>query len=212
MASIRPCLVICPGMHPPQLSQQMIADLTPWLPLEQLDVSLFETHDWTGKLSGYRLRQQLQHLQGDQRTASAALRSLLFLAFSAGCIGAISAAHHWQHRGGTVLAFFAMDGWGVPLAADFPIYRLSHDRWTHDTSALLGTGGTNFYADPPVAHRTLWSQPSQVEGWQVSRDGSPPQRLSAAIFLNRWLIQAVNAQGKLENFTSTGFANPEGEG
>ena len=209
MASVRPCLVICPGMHSPQLSQQMIADLTPWLPLNQLDVHLFETPDWTGKLSGRRLRQQIQSLQGDQRTASAALRPLLFLAFSAGCIGAISAAQHWQHVGGTVLAFFAVDGWGVPLAAPFPTYRLSHDRWTHDTSALLGAGNTDFYADPPVAHRTLWRQPSRVEGWQVNRNGSPPQRLSAAIFLNRWLIQALNSPGKLEKFTATGFPNPE---
>lgn len=119
-------------------------------------------------LSGYQIRQHLLASWEDlpAQAALSAIR-LYFLAFSAGCLGAIAAAHHWHCQGGSVGALLALDGWGVALAAPFPISRLSHDRFTHDTSRLLGSQGLDFYADPPVSHLDLWRQPSQVEGWQV---------------------------------------------
>jgi len=41
---------------------------------------------------------------------------------------------------------------GVPLVGNFPIHRLSHDYFTHWSSAVLGSGNDSFYADPPVEH------------------------------------------------------------
>ena len=53
-------------------------------------------------------------------------------------------------------ALIAFDGWGVPLVGNFPIYRISHDQFTHWSSELLGKGDKSFYADPPVEHLDLW--------------------------------------------------------
>ena len=61
-------------------------------------------------------------------------------------VGAIIAGNLWQKNGGKVKVLFAFDGWGVPLIADFPCYRLSHDYFTHTTSKLLGGDKNAFYA------------------------------------------------------------------
>lgn len=92
--------------------------------------------------------------------------ALVFVAFSAGVVGAIAAARLWQAQGGSVKALIALDGWGVPLYGKFPIHRLSHDYFTHWSSALLGSGCDNFYADPAVEHLDLWRSPQQTQGWQ----------------------------------------------
>lgn len=67
--------------------------------------------------------------------------------------------------GGQIKALIALDGWGVPLGGNFPIYRLSHDSFTHWSSALLGGGTESFYADPPVEHLELWRSPQTTKGW-----------------------------------------------
>lgn len=93
---------------------------------------------------------------------------ITIVAFSAGVVGAIAAAQ--RYRRSAVRAFIALDGWGVPLVAPFPIYRLSHDGFTHWTS--LGYGQQNFYADPAVAHLDLWRSPDRVTGWRIQSSNS----------------------------------------
>jgi hypothetical protein len=110
---------------------------------------------------------------------------LTIIGFSAGVVGAIANAHQWQASGGQIKGLIAVDGWGVPLGGNFPIYRLSHDYFTHWSSSLLGSGTQNFYADPPVEHLTLWSSPHEVMGWLVAHDRV--ERASALTFLSSLL-------------------------
>lgn len=94
---------------------------------------------------------------------------LVFIGFSAGVIGAIASATVQQQLGHPVLGLIALDGWGVPLVGHFPIYRLSHDEFTHQTTAHWG-GERCFYADPPVAHLSLWGTSGSVTGWYLKND------------------------------------------
>jgi hypothetical protein len=91
------------------------------------------------------------------------------IAYSAGVVGAAAAlAGNWaQRRGIEIRALVALDGWLVPLFVPFPVYRVSHDHFTHRTSQPFGMGTTNFYADPAVSHRELWANPEAVTGWAV---------------------------------------------
>ena len=91
----------------------------------------------------------------------------MIIAFSAGVVAGFTAACQWQQQGGTIKGLIAFDGWGVPLLGDFPIYRVSHDEFTHYSSAILGTGNISFYADPAVDHLDLWRSPHQVRGWMI---------------------------------------------
>jgi hypothetical protein len=109
-------------------------------------------------------------------------RPVTLIGFSAGVVGAIAAAHLWQQQGGRIAQLIALDGWGVPLAGDFPIYRLSHDWTTHWQSVPLGMGSRNFYADPPVEHLELWANPTQVQGW-VEQGWGQWERMSAIAFI-----------------------------
>ncbi|MGK7931703.1 MAG: hypothetical protein AB4041_09750 [Microcystaceae cyanobacterium] len=93
--------------------------------------------------------------------------NLIFIAFSAGCVAAIGTALILDKLYHNINALIAFDGWGVPLVANFPIYRVSHDYFTHWSSQLLGIGVVNFYADPDVDHLDLWGNPQQVKGWEV---------------------------------------------
>lgn len=165
-----PCLLICPGFHRVELTQHLVQGLKTLPTLSDLSLLIYPAETIPGAaLSGYGIRQFLLTQLG--RTTADISRvppqPVFFLAFSAGCVGAIATAHHWHSIGGTVGAFFAVDGWGVPLVAPFPVHRLSHDRFTHDTSILLGSDHVDFYADPAVSHLELWSQFSQVQGQQV---------------------------------------------
>ncbi|UBF26093.1 hypothetical protein K9N68_31945 [Kovacikia minuta CCNUW1] len=117
---------------------------------------------------------------------------LVFIGFSAGVVGAIAAAWGWQLLGGAVQAFIAVDGWGVPLGGTFPIYRISHDSFTHWSSALLGAGETSFYADPAVDHLVLWRSPQAVKGWQVSAIASQPIVYTTAATYIANLLRGVN--------------------
>jgi hypothetical protein len=108
--------------------------------------------------------------------------SLTLIGFSAGVVKAIFLAQYWQAKGVKIAALIAIDGWGVPLIGNFPIYRLSHDYFTHWSSCVLGTGRKNFYADPPVNHLSLWSSPGEVTGWLVT--GNLTQRTTALTFLS----------------------------
>jgi hypothetical protein len=109
-------------------------------------------------------------------------KDLTLIGFSAGVVNAIALGHYWEAQGVKIKALLALDGWGVPLIGNFPIYRLSHDYFTHWSSCLLGSGQENFYADPPVDHLSLWSSPDLVTGWSI-RENSP-QRTTALTFLS----------------------------
>lgn len=130
----------------------------------------------------------------------APMEPLVLIAFSAGVVGAIGAAQHWHYQGHTVSAFIALDGWGVPLSAPFPVYRLSHDGLTHWSSASLGSNTLNFYAEPAVAHLTLWRSPQQVIGWQIHRFGwgqTKRQQMTAAQFIQT-RVRHATTQPRIE--------------
>ena len=115
---------------------------------------------------------------------------IVFISFSAGVVGAIAAAWMWERAGGEVKAFIALDGWGVPLGGNFPLYRMSHDRFTHWSSALLGAGVESLFADPPVEHRDLWSSPQSARGWWLHRTATGVETASPATaktVLSDWL-------------------------
>lgn len=175
-------LIVCNGFHPPEATQQLIADISypasdrPHRPLSDPRLSIHSHPDPSCRqllapLSSRSLRRMLQEIADP----------VIFLAFSAGCLAAAGAARHRHYQSsGQVLALFAIDGWGIPLAEPYPVHRLSHDRFTHLTSA---GPGEHFYADPAVDHLRLWQRPSQVAGM-----ATPSQsRMTAAAFLNGWI-------------------------
>ncbi|MEG3847655.1 hypothetical protein QT971_11330 [Microcoleus sp. herbarium19] len=162
-------LVICPGIHDPKLTDRFLERLSEVWEAENprqnsqtvSHVKIFPAH----KHPPFSAL-DIFHFLCSQELAG---ESLVFVSFSAGVAGAIGAAWMWQQLGGQVGAFFALDGWGVPLGGNFPIHRISHDRFTHWSSAILGSGGDSFYADPPVAHLDLWRSPQTTKGWHVSQ-------------------------------------------
>lgn len=158
-------IAICPGFHAPQLTQNFLDATHP------PGAIVFPDSPYDGSAIADFLARQISPSG-----------SVLLVGFSAGVVGAIAAAYLWQQRGGKVRALIAIDGWGVPLFANFPIYRLSHDEFTHWSSSLLGAGTENFYAQPDVSHLELWRSPQTAWGWQVLRPGCHV-RSSAADFL-----------------------------
>lgn len=96
----------------------------------------------------------------------------VWIGFSAGVVGGLGAARHC-HPQFPVQRFIALDAWGVPLIAPFPIDHLSHDRWTHQVVSTFNTLNSSFYADPGVNHLDLWETPSTVTGWDCKLDHSP---------------------------------------
>jgi hypothetical protein len=172
-------LIICPGIHDPHLTQEFLEGLQ-W---KDTNCLVFPAEDDPAYSA--------VHVSEFLRSHLPLQASISLISFSAGVVGAIGAAWTWQLWGGQVKAFFALDGWGVPLAGNFPIYRLSHDYFTHWSSALLGTGEDSFYADPPVDHLDLWRSPHTVPGWRVHSDSSrtvqPRSPTTAANFLQQVL-------------------------
>ena len=183
-------IVICPGIHDRVLTQQFIqrllqaVDATTLRP-EALLVFPAERYPAYSGLHVLRfLHKQLSRHDPDQ----ALDQPLLFIGFSAGVVGAMGAAIGWQAMGGTVKALLAIDGWGVPLTGSFPSHRLSHDAFTHWSSALLGAGEDSFYADPAVSHLDFWRSPQSAAGWWiVSNTAKPAVAISAANFLTALL-------------------------
>ncbi|MEA5502602.1 hypothetical protein VB735_05670 [Halotia wernerae UHCC 0503] len=175
--------MICPGIHEPALTQSFISG---WLDSSTDSSKCQNIVVFPGQgllaLSSLHILQFLRDRLGDKLESP-----VVFISFSAGVVGAITAAWKWQLLGGDVKAFIAIDGWGVPLWGNFPIHRLSHDYFTHWSSALLGSGQNNFYAQPPVDHLSLWRSPQTVKGWWIDASINIPPlqvRLSAAEFLH----------------------------
>ncbi|MBW4541633.1 MAG: hypothetical protein KME43_21175 [Myxacorys chilensis ATA2-1-KO14] len=167
-------IVICPGMHSSELTEKFVASLD--RPEEEF---LIFPSD---RSPVYSPKHVLEFLQS--RTPRST--PLIFIGFSAGVVGAIAAAHQWHTQGGIIRSLIAIDGWSVPLFGNFPIHRLSHDYFTHWSSALLGSGTDSFYADPPVEHLDLWQSPQTVTGHRVS-SSKYPARLTATTFLTTLL-------------------------
>jgi pimeloyl-ACP methyl ester carboxylesterase len=180
-------IIICPGIHEPDLTENFISGgLETYFQSQENSVNILSVpNDGFSALSGFNILQVLRHRLGD-RTKS----PVIFISFSAGVVGAIAAAHLWQTLGGNIKAFIAIDGWGVPLLGSFPIHRMSHDYFTHWSSKILGSGQDSFYADPPVEHLSMWLMPQTIQGRWVdsSNEVSPPKSpLTAAEFLQMLL-------------------------
>ncbi len=166
-------IVLCPGFHPPQLTQNFIQAVG----LSSQSPLVFPAEREPAYSPVHLLRFLHQSLPAQSSPVT-------FIAFSAGVVGAIATARLWQRQGGEVAAFFALDGWGVPLAGDFPIHRLSHDRFTHWSSTFGSIDQDSFYADPGVGHLDLWSTPQIAQGWWVCADRQrSPYRTTAASFM-----------------------------
>jgi hypothetical protein len=171
-------IIICPGIHDAELTKSFIAEC---LDHRTVDILVFPGQGAL-TLSAIHILQFLNDRLGDRVKSP-----VIFISFSAGVVGAIIAARKWELLGGNIKAFIAIDGWGVPLWGNFPIHRLSHDYFTHWSSALISNGQDNFYAEPPVEHLSIWRSPQTTQGWWVdSTEASAPVRtpLSAAEFLH----------------------------
>lgn len=197
-------VLICPGMHETALTQSFIAGVRSSLKPGAKE----EFEQWlvypTDKYPAYSMIHMLHFLRHDlastERFRSRLQAPLVVIAFSAGVVGAIGAALAWQQMGGVIKALIAVDGWGVPLYGDFPIHRISHDSFTHWSSALIGTGEDNFYADPAVDHLELWRSPQTAQGYWVSTRqpaSQQPMPMSAAVFIIGLLERYGEAESPL---------------
>jgi hypothetical protein len=197
-------VIICPGVHSPELTQEFLEGIGKLLNPKQ--VYVFPTQQFPAYSALHILRflnvqSAVQGLQLQHRI----LNPLLLIGFSAGVVGAIGAAQILQSLGGEVKAVIAFDGWGVPLLGNFPIHRISHDRFTDWSSTLWGRNDSSFYAEPDVAHLDLWRSPQTAQGWtNEALDSAPTARLAgggqkqysttAAQFLKHLLIQYQEAE------------------
>ncbi|MBS3030243.1 MAG: hypothetical protein HCA25_25260 [Dolichospermum sp. DET50] len=186
-------IIICPGIHEPALTESFIQACLHQSGesvsnVKQVDILIFPGQGYLTLSTFHILHFLCDSFGAPSYRLSNKLKSpVMFICFSAGVIGGIGAATAWQLLGGHVQAFIAIDGWGVPLVGNFPIHRLSHDHFTHWTSAYLGMGENNFYAEPAVDHLAMWQSPQSVQGQWVnpSFGFSPPKNyLSASEFLN----------------------------
>ena len=158
--------IICPGIHPPQLTKDFVEGIQNIIESEYSEYIVLPTVQYA-PYSAIAIEQWLKIHYSSPKDAPA----LSFIGFSAGVVGSIGAAISWQLQGGKINSFIAFDGWGMPLAGNFPIYRVSHDQFTHSTSAILGGGKPGFYADPPIEHLELWRSPDTCTGWQIINSG-----------------------------------------
>jgi hypothetical protein len=179
-------IIICPGIHEQSLTscfveswQSLLSDSSK--PKNSENILIFPAQGFSA-LSGFHIVQFLWQHWGNRLESS-----LVFISFSAGVVGAIAAAWTWQLLGGNVKAFIAFDGWGMPLGGNFPIHRVSHDYFTHWSSAWHLSGQEDsFYAQPAVDHLQLWRSPQTTQGyWIFSSGGAAPAQapITAAEFL-----------------------------
>ena len=156
--------VICPGIHPVKLTTDFVDGMQSIMGRQSHLVLPTQQYQ---PYCAIAILQWLQRHHPSPQNAPA----LSFIAFSAGVVGGIGVANWWQLQGGKVASFVAFDGWGMPLIGNFPVYRVSHDRFTHHTSGFSSGNQLNFYADPEVEHLELWSSPHTCNGWQVCGSG-----------------------------------------
>ncbi|MBM0742914.1 hypothetical protein JOY44_15080 [Phormidium sp. CLA17] len=185
-------VVVCPGIHEPELTNSFIQSLAGAIDISTLQLLVFPSDRYPA-YSGLDILRWL-HEQLNQPGLEQSLRPpIALIAFSAGVVGAIATAQGWQTLGGTIQVLIALDGWGMPLWGNFPIHRLSHDHFTHWSSALLGAGESSFYAEPAVEHLELWRSPHRVRGWQHPFKGQPTRTTAAsfiATLLHRYNLES----------------------
>lgn len=179
-------VVLCPGFHEPGLTEDFISALlaatgssTPALDIWIYPASRFPAYSGLHVLRFLQERLQVSQASSDRFP----VRSWLFIGFSAGVVAAMTAALAWAAQGQQVKALLAMDGWGVPLFGPFPIHRLSHDAFTHWSSAWLGAGNDSFYATPAVEHLNLWRLPHQAVGVGITATPPGRYRITAVDFI-----------------------------
>ncbi|MGB5771862.1 MAG: hypothetical protein WBM32_18640 [Crocosphaera sp.] len=179
-----PIYLICPGFHDHNLTHSFLKNIrNKSIYLD--DLLIFPTDKYPA-YSGFHV---LQYLQEKCCNKS---QGLIIIGFSAGVVAAVTAAWQWQLQGGTIKGLIAFDGWGVPVLGNFPIYRVSHDQFTHDSSIILGTGTMSFYADPAVDHLDLWRSPDLVQGWMVQTT-TPNKKLLSYLSLIDFLATVTQA-------------------
>jgi hypothetical protein len=187
-------LIICPGIHDRALTEQFLEALLNEMSefLTGQPPLVFPTQRYPAYSAPDVLRFIEHQLRAEHPNDFLSV-PLIIVSFSAGVAGAIAAAWGWQILGGHIKAFIALDGWGVPLIGSFPIHRVSHDYFTHWSSALLGAGKDSFYVEPPVEHLELWRSPHTASGWQLFDDPShPPIRTTAASFIASLILRYNN--------------------
>ncbi len=171
-------VVLLPGFHPPEWTAQFVAAVWGDRPPP---LAIFPAHRQPVYAPDCVMAWLREQFADDDRP-------ITLIGFSAGAVGAWALMRQWESvtqvpaagRSLTLSRTMLIDGWGVPIATQIPCYRLSHDRFTHHTSALLGAGVQGFYADPPVAHGDLWRSPDRAWGWVAGRSGD---RISAAAYI-----------------------------
>lgn len=183
-------IVLCPGFHPADLTQCFLEHLET-MNLQSVRIVVFPSDRYLA----YSVPDVLFFLREHLSQESHQWRKipLVLIGFSAGVVGAMGAASLWEIWGGKVLAVFALDGWGVPVLGHFPTHRISHDQFTHWSSALLGTGQDSFYADPEVEHLALWRSPHLVQGCWVSTQTQATTQVTLLQFLAHWLHRYQSA-------------------
>jgi hypothetical protein len=192
-------VLVCPGIHAPQATEDFLQGMQRGMGAQPAPAWLIFPTDrypaYSGGHIGWFLYDQLKSVHPQDWLN----QPVIIIGFSAGVAGAIAAAWGWSLLGGEILALIAVDGWGVPLSGDFPIHRLSHDHFTHWSSALLGAGQDSFYAEPPVNHLNLWRSPQTTHGWWLSSNPNTLRFITAAEFiatlLNRYTADAVMKGG-----------------
>lgn len=176
-------LIVLPGVHSQQFTKEFLRVLQGSLSNQHIYVFPTDTSPAYCSVS-------ILEFLWDRIT----IRStpIMVIAFSAGVAGAIPALNLWQFQGGRVAGLLAIDGWGVPAVGNFPIYRLSHDYFTHWSSELLGAGVKSFYADPTVEHLELWRSPHTCSGWEVNPSNSQRISTNALEFIIKIILLANN--------------------
>lgn len=160
-------VLVCPGVHDLQATQEFLQGLQGVMVPLSLNWLIFPADCYPAYSAihvGWFLVDQLSSLHPQDWLN----QPVAIISFSAGVVAAIATAWSWRLAGGKITALIAIDGWGVPLGGDFPIHRLSHDYFTHWSSALLGAGQDAFYAEPAVDHLNLWRSPETTQGWWLS--------------------------------------------
>lgn len=169
-------IIICPGIHDPQLTTQFIQGIQKQIPQNYLVLPTEQYPPYSAiAIYQWLIRQQCQKTE-----------PLTWITFSSGVVGGFGAAWAWQLQGGTIHKFIAIDGWGMPLGANFPLYRVSHDYFTHWSSGLLGAASQGFYAAPGVEHLDIWRSPNLCSGWRVLSSG-----LKVRCFLDSYLANLL---------------------
>lgn len=190
-------LLICPGVHDSALTEAFLYALLGEIGVYSTGQAplIFPTQTYPAypAYSAFHVLQFLDQQLAVEDPDRLPRPPLLIVAFSAGVAAAIGTAWSWQLWGGRVRGLIALDGWGVPLAGNFPIHRVSHDFFTHWSSALLGKGEDSFYAEPGVDHLDLWRSPQTAIGWHICTNPAKPSIPTTAARFIATLIQQYSS-------------------